>query len=234
MASFFRTRSALPSFALLIITLITGFVVQRFQNPDPMVFEGTYPGIRGLITPSYVFGDNDILLRLDEPVSTRQLVVFVYSADGSQYGMFKDVRDGVIRITEDDFPEYQAVFADTKVEGYRIFRRVNGKADVEDFLSLMREAKASGLRFGVQQCIYPVCTRCLVACPLINRGVIEMRQAENGQILPFVYYGGCQRSGKCFAVCGVGAIYRVNMLHVQVNPENTVKLETVLEPRVLQ
>ena len=234
MPSLFRKRSFLTGVFLIAVVICLGFVVQYFQKPDSIIFEGTYPGVRGLITPEVTFEQDEIVMTLPGPVSTGQLVVFVYDEEGSQFGMIKDVRDGKIRIVREDYPEYEAVFRGTEVKGYRIFRRVNGVPDVTDFMSLLRRARNVNLRYGVQQCMYPVCTRCLNVCPVISKGVIEMHQAENGAIVPFVMYGGCPRSGKCFAVCTLGAFYKADMRHVQVNPENTLKLQTVLEPEILQ
>lgn len=234
MANLFRTRSFLTGVFLFAAAVCLGFVVHYFQKPDTTVFEGTYPGVRGLIEPKFAFTGDEIILTLPEPVSTKQLVVFVYDEHGSQFGMLKDVRAGAIRIGKNDYPEYEAVFRGEDVEGYRIFRRVSGKPDVTDFLTLMHRARDAHLRYGVQQCMYPVCTRCLNVCPVISKGVIEMRQAENGAIVPFVMYGGCPRSGKCFGVCTLGAFYKADMRHVQVNPQNTVKLKTVLQPEILQ
>ena len=234
MTGLFRNRSYISGLVLFFCLLGTGFIIQRFQTPDTTVYEGTYPGIRGIIEPQYSFKEKEILLNFDENVTVDALVVFVYDDEGCQYGMMKILRDGVIRITEQDFPEYQAVFKGTVVEGYRIFRRVNGKSEVRDFFSLMQDAKARNLRFGVQQCMYPVCTRCLEVCPVISKGVIEMHQAEGGQILPFVLFGSCPRSGKCFTVCTLGAFYKADMRHVQVNPQHTIKLEANLNPKALQ
>lgn len=234
MPGLFRNRTYLAGVSLFLCLLGTGFLIQQFQTPDSTVFEGTYPGIRGIIEPRYSFKEKEILLSLDGPVGTDRLVVFVYGDEGSQYGMVKTIRDDTIRITEQDYPEYQAVFNGSVVEGYRIFRRVSGKADTENFFTLMRDAKSRNLRFGVQQCMYPVCTRCLDVCPVSSKGVIEMHQAEGGQILPFVLFGSCPRSGKCFTVCTLGAFYKADMRHVQVNPQNTLRLDANLNPKVLQ
>jgi len=234
MLGLFRNRTYISGIVLFCCLLGTGFFIQRFQTPDSTVYEGTYPGIQGIIEPQYSFNEREILLKFDATVSTDALVVFVYDDEGCQYGMMKSIRDDTIRITEQDFPEYQAVFNGKVVEGYRIFRRVNGKPEARNFFSLMQDAKARNLRFGVQQCMYPVCTRCLDVCPVISKGVIEMHQAEGGQILPFVLFGSCPRSGKCFTVCTLGAFYKADMRHVQVNPQNTLKLETNLRPKVLQ
>ncbi len=233
MASLFRKRTFFAGVFLLAGVICLGFVVQYFQKPDATVYEGTYPGVRGLIVPEVTFGEDEILMTLPGPVSTGQLVVFVYDEEGSQFGMIKDVHEGTIRIGREDYPEYEAVFRGAEVKGYRIFRRVNGVPDVTDFVSLMRRARKVNLRYGVQQCMYPVCTRCLNVCPVISKGVIEMHQAENGAVVPFVLYGGCPRSGKCFSVCTLGAFYKADLRHVQTNPPNTVKLETVLAPEIL-
>ena len=234
MLTLFSNRSHIAGICIFAFVILLGFTVQFFQTGNKTVYESTYPGVLPPITVTSDFNENEVVLALPRDVRADSLVVFVYAADGSQYGMIKKVRNGTIRITRGDYPEYQAVFRGAAVEGYRIFRRVNGKADVTDFLTLLREAKSGNLRFGVQQCMYPVCTHCLVACPVISKGVIEMHQTEGGQIVPVVLYGGCPRSGKCFAVCTLGAFYKADLRHVQVRESNTLKLETVLEPRVLQ
>jgi ferredoxin len=213
--------------------LATGLVMQAFQKPDATMYEGTYPGIRAPVETRAVFGDDAVTLFLDTETDARQMVVFVYDGQGRQYGTLKTIRDGAVRITGDDYPEYLAFFNGTAVEGYKIFRRVNGRADATDFLTLMRAARDAGLRFGVQQCMYPVCTRCLEVCPVISKGVIRMNQAENGAIVPTVLFGSCPRSGKCFTVCTLGAFYKADLRHVQVNPPNLVQLETVIRPEVI-
>jgi formate hydrogenlyase subunit 6/NADH:ubiquinone oxidoreductase subunit I len=105
---------------------------------------------------------------------------------------------------------------------------------VTNFLTLIRTARANGLRFGVQQCMYPVCTRCLEVCPVISKGVIQMNQAKNGAIVPSVIYGNCPRSGKCFTVCTLGAFYKADLRHTLANLPDLYRLETVIQPRVIQ
>jgi len=231
----FSNRSHIAGICTFVFVILLGFTVHFFQSKNTTVYESTYPGIMPSMKVSSSFNADEVILALPQDAPPLDsLVVFVYAADGSQYGMIKKVRNGTIRITGRDYPEYQAVFRGAAVEGYRIFRRVNGKADVTDFLTLLQEAKIGNLRFGVQQCMYPVCTHCLVVCPVISKGVIEIHQTEGGQIVPVVLYGGCPRSGKCFAVCTLGAFYKADLRHVQSREPNTLKLETVLEPRVLQ
>lgn len=229
----FRAQTYLAAVLLFAGLLLTGFLVQRFQKNDPTVYEGTYPGIRAPIPVRADFAPDAVTLFLDGPVSTRQIVVFVYDEQGRQYGTLKTIRNGAVEITAADYPEYLAFFQGTAVEGYKIFRRVNGRAEVTDFLSLLRAAEAGGLRFGVQQCMYPVCTRCLEVCPVISKGVIQMNQTESGAIVPTVLFGSCPRSGRCFAVCTLGAFYKADLRHVQTNPPNLVRLETVIYPRAI-
>jgi ferredoxin len=234
MFNLFRTRTYAAAVTLFAGLLLTGFLVQRLQKDDTTAYEGTYPGIRAPIPVRAEFAADAVTLFLEGPVSTRQIVVFAYDEQGRQYGTLKSVRDGAVKITGADYPEYLAYFRGTAVDGYKIFRRVNGKADVEDFLSLLRAADAGGLRFGVQQCMYPVCTRCLEVCPVISKGVIQMNQTESGAIVPTVLFGSCPRSGRCFAVCTLGAFYKASLRHIQTNPPNLTRLETVIYPRVIQ
>ena len=229
----YSRRTCLAGVLLAAAVLLTAFVVRHFQKPDPTVYEGTYPGIRGIIEPEYEFREDRVILRLNEPVETGRLVVFVYDAEGNQYGMLKEVRNGMITVTPGDFPEYMARFRGTRVEGYKIFKRVNGRGEGEPFLDLLRRAGAQQLRYGVQQCMYPVCTRCLDVCPVIAKGVIRMHQARGGQIVPEVLYGACPRSGKCFTVCTLGAFYKADLRHVQRTPEGAVPLDINLHPKVL-
>ncbi|MDR2818988.1 MAG: hypothetical protein LBB60_00415 [Desulfovibrio sp.] len=234
MLRLFRSQTLFAPAMLFLGLLLTGFILQLFQKPDLTVYEGTYPGIRAPIEPEVVFEDDAVTLIFDTPVSTTQIVVFAYDDQGRQYGTLKTIRDGAVRITGDDYPEYLAFFKGPAVEGYKIFRRVNGKADVTNFLTLIRTARANGLRFGVQQCMYPVCTRCLEVCPVISKGVIQMNQAKNGAIVPSVIYGNCPRSGKCFTVCTLGAFYKADLRHTLANLPDLYQLETVIQPRVIQ
>lgn len=230
----FRRKSPLAGILFVIAVLVITFVIRQFQKPDVTVYEGTYPGIRGVIEPRYEFAGDRIILRFDEAVESGRLVVFVYDGQGNQYGMLKDIRDKSITITPGDYPEYQAFFKGAVVEGYKVFKRVNGRGEGEPFLELMRRAEAERLRYGVQQCMYPVCTRCLDVCPVIGKGVIRMQQAKGGQIVPKVLFGSCPRSGKCFTVCTLGAFYKADLRHVQRNPEDALLLETELHPKVLR
>jgi ferredoxin len=62
----------------------------------------------------------------------------------------------------------------------------------------------------VQECLYPICTRCLDICPVISQGVILMPVAEDGRIYPVINLSKCPRCGKCFEVCKPGIIRNPN------------------------
>jgi ferredoxin len=196
---------------IILVTLaaLTGFCYVLQKSPE-IITEGLYPVVRDSKS-SFTFNSDSIDITLHERSATDRIAVFAYDAENRQVVIIKPVQDSTkIVVRPGDSADYQVSLEGDEVRGSEILREVPGVSKSVDFFQLLVEARAASRRYGVQDCLYPFCTRCMDVCPVIKQGVIKMKIDKSGAFYPAIHLTGCPRSGKCFAVCRVGAILSVS------------------------
>lgn len=194
---------------LMAFAALTG-LCYIFQKSPEIVTEGLYPVVRATES-SFAFNSDSIEITLHERAATDRIAVFAYDAENRQVVIIKPVQDCTkIVVRPEDSADYRVSLEGETVNSSEILREIPGLRKNVDFFRLLVEAKATSRRYGVQDCLYPFCTRCMDVCPVIKQGVIKMRIDKNGAFYPAIHLTGCPRSGKCFAVCRVGAILSVS------------------------
>lgn len=200
------TRTAGSAFLFILIVLITTVVAYVVQAERKMRTEGLYPEVKPLMQGTFTFSQDKVEIQMAEDPVWKRIVVYAYDQDGSQVGIVKPVYDRSITITGNDYPDFRVRTNGNKVTGFDIIKKSKETLQGESFFKVLNEAKDGFRRFGLQECLYPICTRCMDVCPVIQHGVIEMPISENGGINPVVHIPGCPRCGKCFEVCKVGVL----------------------------
>lgn len=199
---------------VLILFLCLGVLTAAFyasQQVPVIKTEGLYPVVRAPHRVSFTFEEDAVQISLQDNASAERIAVFAYDADQRQVVIVKPVEDGSkITIRSGDAADYRVSLEEGAVKDVEIFREIPGLRTGVDFFRLLVEAKAASRRYGVQDCLYPICTRCMDVCPVIRQGVIKMKIDESGAFFPAIHITACPRSGKCFAVCPLGAIVSVS------------------------
>jgi len=224
----------MAGFIFLGLILAAGAVIYFCQVNRDSEYEGTYPGITPMIQAAFEFQDDRVVISLSDEPLLKRIVVFAYDDKNRQVGIIKPVYDKTVVLTPDEFPDFRVYFKENTVEGYEIVKKVKGVVNGEDFFETMKRARAASRRYGVQQCLYPICTICLDVCPVIQNGVIEMRLASDGRIHPFIHLGSCPRCGKCFEVCKLGVLYKSDLRHIQNVPPDTKSIILQGDPKLLR
>jgi len=202
---------------ILAFAVLTG-LCYFFQNTPTIVTEGLYPVVRAT-NGTFAFSPDSIEINLREKAATERIAVFAYDAEQRQVVIVKPVLGGkTVRIKRGDLADYCVSLEKDMVKGFEVFREVAGLRKGIDFFQLLVEAKAACRLYGVQDCLYPFCTRCMDVCPVIKSKVIEMKIDKNGAFYPAIHLAGCPRSGKCFAVCTVGAILSMRKAETEKIP----------------
>lgn len=195
---------------LLALLVLTG-VFYAVQKTPEIKTEGLYPAVRATNRASFAFEPNFIEIKLGDKAPTERIAVFGYDSEGRQVVLVKPVQEGTkITIKRGEFADYRVTLENGKARSFEIFREIPGIRTGVDFFQLLVEAKAASGRYGVQDCLYPICTRCMDVCPVIRQGVITMKVDEQGAFYPAIHITACPRSGKCFAVCPLEAIVSVS------------------------
>ena len=222
-------RTSAPGFILLLIMLVVAGLVYVCQAETKVEYEGVYPAVRPLIQGKFAFMGDRVAIKLSDKPVWERIVVFVYDKEGRQLCILKPVYDQTVTVTPGEFPDYWVSFTDGAVDDFGVITKTRGVPQGEDFFSLLSQARASSRRYGVQQCLYPLCTRCLDVCPVIKYGVIKMHVCKDGRINPVIYIEGCPRCGKCFEVCKVGCIVKSTEIS-KITPDVTSAPEHVKMP----
>jgi hypothetical protein len=190
----------------MILVVLTGLFYADQKIPG-IKTEGVIPLVRAANTASFRFGQESIEITLRDKAPTERLAVFAYDPEGRQVVIVKPVQGGTrLTIRPVDFADYRVTLENGQVKDFEIFREIPGIRKGVDFFRLLVEAKEASRLYGVQDCLYPICTRCMDVCPVIKQGVIKMKVDEGGAFFPAIYLTACPRSGKCFAVCTMEVI----------------------------
>lgn len=211
-------NSSAQGFILLGLFLGCAVLVFLFQRNHVPSYQGLYPAMQPLIEGRFEFQSDRVLVMLSAEPEWKRIVIFSYDEDGAQLGIIKPVHDLRVSIMKGEFPDFRVRMKNGQVDGFDIIKGANYAAQGKgDFLDYLLRARDSGRHFGVQECIYPICTRCLDVCPVISQGVILMPMAGDGRIYPIINLAKCPRCGKCFEVCKLGII--LNPQHSASKPQ---------------
>ncbi len=221
-------KTSAPGFIMILLVLLATGTVLVFGKGDNAKNEGVYPVIRKPVQGDFVFKKDRVDIALShEPLETKQVVIFAYDEQGHQVGLVKPVYERKVTIRSVDVHNYRVFFRGGKVSAYEI-NRGNRKQCVP-FIDILLQARESGRRFGVQECLYPVCTRCMDVCMVDTYSVIEMKTLEDGAIFPVFHNEGCPRCGKCIVACKQKVICNSRELPPTVNPEKMDEVEPTFD-----
>ncbi len=201
-----KGKTSAAGFIILLLVLLSASLAYVFQTEETMKTEGLYPEVKPMAKSKFEFAADKVLIRLEEDLPWKRIVVFAYTAQGWQMGIVKPVYNRQVVILPGDSPDFAVMVKDGIPTGFKVFQGGGETGKEGDFLGLLRKARESSLRYGVQECLYPLCTRCLDVCPVIKYGVVQVRVSEDGTIYPSVNIQNCPRCGKCFEVCKLGIL----------------------------
>ena len=205
-------KTSAAGFLLLLLFLVIAALAYFCQAESKMEYEGVYPVVRPKIQGQFIFNAHLVEVKLQNTPVWKRIVVFAYDAEGRQVGIIKPVYNRTLTITEKDYPDFRVKVRDGKAEGFEIVNRANGGYENKGFLTLLAEAKDASRRYGVQECLYPMCTRCMDVCPVVKFGIVEIPVTQSGAFYPVIHIQGCPRCGKCFEVCKIGLICKPNQV----------------------
>jgi hypothetical protein len=210
-------NTSASGFVLLFLVIVAAALAYVAQASTSRRFEGTYPLVKPMIQGVFHFYPDRVEIRLgDSPLPVKRIAVFAYDDKDHQICILKPVYDGIVVLTEDDHPDYRVRFKNGKVDGYDLLNGHNGLRGQSNFLNLLTAARESGRRYGVQECLYPICTQCLDVCVVRKFFVLEMAVAGDGTIYPIFRNAGCPRCGKCMAACKQNVICKSSDLPPKV------------------
>ena len=212
-------KTSASAFILLLLVLLATGVAYVGQAASTKKFEGTFPVVKPMVQGTFHFYPDRVEIKLgDDPLPVKRIAVFAYDNQNNQVCILKPVYDRTVVLTRDNYPDYRVRFRNGKIEGYDLLHGPSGLREKMNFVDVLNEAKGSGRRYGVQECLYPVCTRCLDICVVRKFFVLEMAAAKDGAIYPIFRNEGCPRCGKCMEACKQRVICRSVDLPPKVLP----------------
>jgi len=205
-------RTSAAGFLLLLFLLAIACLVYFFQAEHKKVYEGLYPAVKPMIQGHFHFGFESVVIKLSRDPLLKRIVIFAYDENENQVCIIKPVHHGRVTIFSKDFPDFRVKIRDSEVRKFDVVKKIDGVTDEENFYTHLIKAKQSFRKYGVQECLYPFCTRCLDVCPVVKFGIIEMCVTKDGRFNPVIHFEGCPRCGKCFEVCKAGIIVKLSDL----------------------
>lgn len=211
-------KTSLSGFILVLLILGASLLSYIVQASDVNQFEGTYPVIKPLVRGEFDFKPDRVEIMLsDNPIPVERIVVFTYDDRGRQVCILKPVYNGMIVITPNDKPDYLVSFVNGKVNEYELLVGANRIEKQAGFMDILTRSKNLGRRYGVQECLYPICQRCLEVCIVRSSYVLEILVGVDGALYPKFDNEGCPRCGKCIAACTQRVICRsIDLPHKEV------------------
>ncbi|HYG70567.1 MAG TPA: 4Fe-4S ferredoxin [Anaeromyxobacteraceae bacterium] len=199
-------RSPILLAAVAFVTVSVG--LQVAQAPWKEQFPGSYPRVLPPSEGRFEFLPDEIRIHLSEETKSGRIIVFAHTSDGSLLGLLKPIESGVVTVRRGDLDDYRLATRGAEVGEHRLLKALDRYVEREDMMERITEARAKGLRFGLQRCLYPICNRCLDGCKSVMRAdfPIRMRVGERGNVEPAFAKGKCPRCGKCFIWCPSGVI----------------------------
>ncbi len=196
---------------LLVIVLV--FLVAYFgRKVYKEIFPADYPMVVPTAEAEFLIGDGDeITVKLSDTTKSGNIVMYAYGPDGNFYGMIKPVRDFSFKIRKGDYADFMVQIYGREIGETSFLKKMDRYVRKVDMFDLVIEARNKEWNYGVQNCLYPICTRCTDGCrSVIFTGnlPIEMTVMDDGEILPVFRKGRCPRCGKCIVWCPSGVIQK--------------------------
>lgn len=205
----------------ILIVLLGALVTMRKNFPT---FPGDYPLIALPIENTLEYLDGSVEIRLAKESKLGRLVVFAYDQDNNYISILKPVEKGVVIVRKGDYADFTAHVEGSEIRDVVFLKKMDRYIRKIDMYDALINARDHDLRYGVQRCLYPICTRCVEACKSVISTYdipIVMTVKPEGYILPVFSKGRCPRCGKCFIFCPTGSI---------VNPSDIKRQEGAITP----
>ncbi|ABC80110.1 hypothetical protein [Anaeromyxobacter dehalogenans] len=197
-----------PVFLSALTFLAVALGVRAAQAPWREQFPGSYPRVVAPAEARFEFLPDELRIHLSDQTRSGRIIVFAHVEGGSLLGLLKPIVDGTVTVRRGDLADYALAIHGGEIGEHRLLKAMDRYVEREDMLERILEARAKGLRFGVQRCLYPICNRCLDGCKSVMRRdyPISMRVGERGNVEPGFAKGSCPRCGKCFVWCPSGVL----------------------------
>ncbi len=200
----------------ILLVLLGALVALRKYFPT---FPGDYPEIAPPIENTFEYFTDRVEIRLARESKLGRLIVFAYDAGNNFIGILKPVENGVVIVRKGDFADITARVEGNEIKDVVFLKKMDRYIRKIDMFDAVLYARSNTLRFGVQRCLYPICSRCVDACRSVISTCdipIVMTVKPEGYVLPVFSKGRCPRCGKCFIFCPTGSI---------VNPADKTQIE---------
>lgn len=192
---------------ILVLTLVIHFGRKVYTD----YFPGEYPMVVSTSKAGFTDSENDLSVKLSGTTKNGNIIVYAYGSDGNFYGMLKPVKDLSIKIKKGDNADFMVQIYGREIGRISFMKKMDRYIRKVDMYNLIIEASQNEWNYGVQNCLYPICTRCTDGCKSvvpIERLPMVMSIMDNGEIKPVFRKGGCPRCGKCIVWCPSGVIQK--------------------------
>lgn len=199
--------------ALILAGLSLGALIA--QAPFKERFPGAYPTFEAPIEGKFTFTSEGVEITVAETTKSGRLIVFAYEPSGRMVGILKPMEQGRLVVRPGDLADFEVQVEGKTVKGFSFLKRMDRYAESVDMAARLRQASDQGLRFGIQRCLHPFCSRCTSACASVISGgdlPITLNVAPSGHIHPSYAKGKCPRCGMCFTWCPSGLITQTHSL----------------------
>lgn len=194
----------------LIIVLIT-LVIYFGRKVYREIFPGDYPMVTPTAESEFIFGENEIIVKLSATTKNGNIIVYAYGPDGNFYGMLKPIKDLSIIIRKGDNADFMVQVYGREIGETSFMKKMDRYIRKVGMYDLLIEAVEKKWNYGVQNCLYPICTRCTDGCKSVvstSNLPLVMSVMDNGEIKPVFRKGRCPRCGKCIIWCPSGVIQK--------------------------
>ena len=195
---------------IILIVLITAGIYFGRKVWDEY-FPGDYPMVVPTVKAEFSFSENEIRVDLSGTTKSGRIIVYAYSSNSTFYGILKPINNNTLFIRKNDFADFAVPVRRGEIGNSHFLKKMDRYVKKVDMFRIIKDSSESGRNFGVQNCLYPICTKCTDGCKSVIHGgdlPIVMKVMKNGEIMPEFSRGKCPRCGKCFIWCPSGVIKR--------------------------
>ena len=192
--------------AIILAVLIVALVSHHRVIP---VYPGEYPVIAPPMHCDIEYHDDRVELALREDPLLGRVIVYAHAEGGVYLGILKPVYDRRVVVRRGDYADFRAAIKGSSVEAAEFLKKMDRYEPKIDMFDSIVAAHDADRAFGVQKCLYPLCTRCVEACKSVIQGdniPITLEVKPDGHIMPVFRRGKCPRCGRCFVNCPTGSI----------------------------
>jgi len=191
---------------LILIVLVGSFVAIRTIF---YTFPGDYPLIAPPLESTMTYYDDRTEINVPGKFKLGRLIVFAYDERNNYIGILKPIENSLVVVRKGDYADFTVAVKGGKVEDVVFLKKMDRYVRKIDMHEALVRARDKKLRYGVQRCLNPICTRCVEACKTVISTYeipIVMTVKTEGYIFPVFSKGRCPRCGKCFVFCPTGSI----------------------------